>query len=117
MGKLKWGWPIPVPFSPTNFFEICNCCRDCCQLFDGDIYYETLDKVFKKSRFRIEIDQDVCTGCEDYVERCYFGAIEMVESGPDKKLKAVLNPDKCFGCGLCVVGCTMGVITMKLAQP
>ena len=105
-------WPFP-----PSFFEICNCCRDCCQLFDGGIYYGTLDRVMEKSRFRAEIDEGICTGCEDCVERCFFGAIEMVESGPDKSLKAVLNPDKCFGCGLCAVGCTMGAVTMKLARP
>jgi NAD-dependent dihydropyrimidine dehydrogenase PreA subunit len=105
-------WPFP-----PSFFEICNCCRDCCQLFDGGIYYGTLDRVMEKSRFRAEIDEGICTGCEDCVERCFFGAIEMVESGPDKSLKAALNPDKCFGCGLCAVRCTMGAVTMKLARP
>ena len=105
-------WPFP-----PSFVEICNCCHDCCQLLDSGIYYGILDKVLEKTRFRAEIDEDICTGCEDCVGRCYFGAIEMVESGLDKSLKAVLNSDKCFGCGLCVVGCTMGIITMKLAQP
>jgi ferredoxin len=104
-------WPFP-----PSFFEICNCCRDCCQLFDGGIYYGTLDKVMDKTRFRAEIDASVCVGCEDCVERCYFGALEIVESGQDKSLKAALNPDKCFGCGLCVVGCNVGAITMKMPR-
>lgn len=104
-------WPFP-----PNFFEICNCCRECCSIFDGGIYYGTIDRVLEKSRFRAEIEQDICTGCEDCVERCFFGAIEMVEFGSDKELKATLDPEKCFGCGLCVVGCNMGAITMKLAQ-
>lgn len=103
-------WPFP-----PNFFEICNCCRDCCSIFDGGIYYGTIDRVLEKSRFRAEIDEYICTGCEDCVERCFFGAIEMVESGSDKELKATLDPEKCFGCGLCVVGCNVGAITMKLA--
>ena len=104
-------WPFP-----PSFFEICNCCRDCCSIFDGGIYYGTVDKVLEKSRFRAEIDQDICTGCEDCVERCFFGAIEMVESDSIESPKASLNPEKCFGCGLCVVGCNIGAITMKLAQ-
>ncbi len=103
-------WPFP-----PSFFEICNCCRDCCSIFDGGIYYGTVDRVLEKSRFRAEIDQDICTGCEDCVERCFFGAIEMVESDSDEELKATLNPEKCFGCGLCVVGCNIGAIAMRLA--
>jgi len=104
-------WPFP-----PNFFEICNCCRDCCSIFDGGIYYGTVDKVLEKSRFRAEIDQDICTGCEDCVERCFFGAVEMAESDSIEGFKATLNLEKCFGCGLCVVGCSIGAITMKLAQ-
>jgi len=110
-GGLIHTWPFP-----PNFFEICNCCRDCCSIFDGGIYYGTVDKVLEKSRFRAEIDQDICTGCEDCVERCFFGAIEMAESDSVESPKATLNPEKCFGCGLCVVGCSIGAITMKLAQ-
>ena len=105
-------WPFP-----PNFFEICNCCKDCCGLFDGGIYYDTLDKVLEKTRFRAEIDEDICTGCEDCVGRCYFGAIRMVETGSDGKLKAVLNLEKCFGCGLCVVACAADAVKMKLARP
>lgn len=101
---------------PHSFLNICNCCKDCCQLFDSGIYYGTLDKVMEKARFRAEIDEDICIGCGECVDRCYFGAIEMVEAGPDGKLKAVLNPEKCFGCGLCVVSCIAEAIKMKLPR-
>lgn len=103
-------WPFP-----PNFFEICNCCRDCCNIFDGGIYYGTIDRILEKSRFRAQIDQDMCTGCEDCVARCFFGAIKMVEFGSDKKLKATLDLEKCFGCGLCVVDCSVEAITLELA--
>ena len=104
-------WPFP-----PSFFEICNCCRDCCNIFDGGLYYGTIDKVLEKSRFRATIDRDICTGCEDCVERCFFGAIKMVESESNDGPNASLNIEKCFGCGLCVVGCNIGAITMTLAQ-
>lgn len=104
-------WPFP-----PSFFEICNCCRDCCAIFDGGLYYHTIDRVLEKSRFRAHIDQEICTGCEDCLERCFFNAIKMAEVGREKKFKATVDLDKCFGCGLCVVGCNVEAITLKLAQ-
>jgi len=47
------------------------------------------------------------------VERCFFGAIEMQRSPPSKKLKATVTTEKCFGCGVCVLGCEVGAIAMK----
>lgn len=104
-------WPFP-----PSLFEICNCCRDCCAIFDGGLYYETIDRVLEKSRFRAHIDQEMCTGCEDCVGRCFFGAIKMAGFGGDKLPKATVDSDKCFGCGLCVVGCDVQAITLRLFQ-
>ena len=48
------------------------------------------------------------------MERCQFDAIDMVKpkqlgarrKGKDaKKLKAQVDSDKCWGCGVCVVAC------------
>ena len=106
-------WPFAV--SP-NLREICNCCRDCCMLFDPGFQFGTITQVLEKSRFRAQVDKDLCTGCQDCVERCFFGAIEMAKSPPGKKLKAAIDPEKCFGCGVCVVACEPAALTMRLAQ-
>ena len=95
---------------------ICNCCRDCCDIFAIGIRVGTIEQILEKSRFRAEVDQDLCTGCQDCVERCFFEAIEMKDSPPSKKLKATIDEGKCFGCGLCVVVCEPEAITMKLVQ-
>ena len=106
-------WPFAL--SP-NLREICNCCSDCCMLFDPGLTFGTIGQVLEKARFRAQVDRDKCQGCQDCVERCFFGAIEMTKSPPGKKLKAAIDDAKCFGCGLCVVGCETGAITFRLAQ-
>jgi Pyruvate/2-oxoacid:ferredoxin oxidoreductase delta subunit/predicted transcriptional regulator len=96
--------------------EICNCCRDCCALFAIGLELGNMEQILEKSRFRAEIDQELCTGCQDCVERCFFEAIEMVKSPPSKKLKATIDKEKCFGCGLCAIVCDPGAIAMKVHQ-
>ncbi len=95
---------------------ICNCCRDCCDIFALGMELGNIEQILEKSRFRAEVDQELCTGCQDCVERCFFEAIEMKQSPPSKKLKAMIDKEKCFGCGLCAVVCEPEAITMKLLQ-
>jgi Pyruvate/2-oxoacid:ferredoxin oxidoreductase delta subunit len=38
----------------------------------------------------------------------------MEKSPSSKKLKATIDEDKCFGCGLCAIVCEPEAITMKL---
>jgi len=102
-------WPFP-----PSFFEICNCCRDCCGIFDGGLYFGTMDRILEKSNFRARIEQEICNGCESCVERCFFGAIKMTKV--DSELKATLDAGKCFGCGLCVLACNLRAITLKPLQ-
>jgi ferredoxin len=88
---------------------ICNCCRDCCDIFAIAGELGVVDQILDKSRFRAEVDQDLCIGCEDCVDRCFFEAIEMEDS-------ATIDESKCFGCGLCAIVCEPEAITMKLAK-
>ena len=103
-------WPVR---SSGAFNELCNCCRDCCVIFDGGLRYNNIDRILEKSRFRAVVDTDECTGCNDCVDRCFFGAIKMVKSPETKKMKAVIDTDKCYGCGVCVVTCPYDAIAMK----
>jgi Pyruvate/2-oxoacid:ferredoxin oxidoreductase delta subunit len=105
-------WPIRAS---QQLNEICNCCRECCVIFDGGLRYNNVDQILEKSRFRAVVEDDLCTGCEECVDRCFFGAIEMT-SITSKESKAVIDQDKCFGCGLCVVACDFDALTMVLPK-
>jgi len=108
-------WPFGL--SP-RLNEICNCCRDCCIIFDPGLKFGTLDRGLAKSHLRAEVHKHVCDGCQDCVEICFFGAIEMKQDPPGKKLKAEVDPAKCYGCGACVVACSPHVhaIRMRLVE-
>jgi len=91
---------------------ICNCCPCCCQtmpvLIKGGI------RVVDPSRYRAEIDGDLCTGCGTCQERCYFGAISRDNSAESS---IQVDPEKCMGCGLCKVTCPEGAIELVAARP
>jgi electron transport complex protein RnfB len=108
-------WPFGL--SP-RLNEICNCCRDCCIIFDPGLKFGTLERGLAKSHLRAEVHKAVCDGCQDCVETCFFGAIEMKPDPPGKKLKAEVSPEKCYGCGACVVACSPHVhaIRMRLVE-
>lgn len=84
---------------------ICNCCSCCCQTMPILIKHNI--SVIEPSRFRAQVDPELCTGCEACVERCFFGAITV---GEDQT--AQIDMDKCMGCGLCQVPCPADAITM-----
>jgi Pyruvate/2-oxoacid:ferredoxin oxidoreductase delta subunit len=89
---------------------ICNCCSCCCVNFP--LLIEHGMQVCDPSRFRVNIDADLCTGCETCRERCFFGVIEIEDD-----LAAVVAPDKCQGCGVCQVTCPSGAVTMVEVRP
>ncbi|MDM7999353.1 MAG: 4Fe-4S dicluster domain-containing protein [Dehalococcoidia bacterium] len=106
-------WPF---FASPRLNEVCNCCSDCCGIFDAGLKFGTLDRILEKAHVRAGVDHALCNGCQDCIERCFFGAIEMQRVPQSKKLKAVVNTDKCFGCGVCVLGCEVGAMAMKMCD-
>jgi ferredoxin len=106
-------WPLAA-FGRLN--EICNCCRDCCVIFDAGLRFGTVGQLLEKSRFRAEADRELCTGCQDCIERCFFGAIEMVKPPQGGIAVAKVDEAKCFGCGLCTLVCEPGAVAMRPAQ-
>jgi len=102
--------------TPEKLTAICSCCRECCDIFAIGMEVGNIEQILQKSRFRAEVDQEICTGCQDCVERCFFKAIEMEKTPLSKKLKATIDESKCYGCGLCVIVCGPEALTMRLLR-
>jgi len=103
--------------APEVGHYICNCCPDCCIFMYPWLTYGGVEKGIAKSRFEARIDVELCSGCQDCVEQCPFGAIEMAKVAGHKKMKAQVNPDKCYGCGVCAVNCITDSIKLHEVRP
>jgi len=103
----------------TGVNTSCNCCRDCCMNYvSADITETSIGIQWQKSRYEAyNEDPDLCTGCEDCVDRCPFDAIEMVEADDGTSEVASVSSEPCFGCGVCVVGCPSEALQMKVVRP
>lgn len=84
---------------------ICNCCACCCQTMPILIEHNT--SVIEPSRFAAQVDPELCTGCEECLDRCFFRAITT-----EGEETAAVNPEKCMGCGLCQVTCPADAISL-----
>jgi ferredoxin len=96
---------------------ICFCCGCACLLLHPALQTGTLDKALAPSRFEAKVNYETCNGCRHCVPRCEVGALEMRPIPGYDTIKAVLDPDKCVGCGVCELACLPGSITMELVRP
>lgn len=85
---------------------ICNCCGCCCQSFTMLISDGV--PMCDPSRYRPEVDPDLCTGCGACEDACWFEAMAV---GDDDL--AVVVAEKCMGCGQCATACSEEAIAMK----
>lgn len=112
-----WGEEGLIAQGPnrTKLTNLCWCCTDCCIIYDPQL---TLGiQLALPSRYLAVVDLEMCTGCQDCVERCHFDAIEMRSVAGSKRLKSFVDADKCAGCGLCVVKCPPEALELKLVRP
>jgi len=89
---------------------ICNCCDCCCQALPL-VIKEGL-KICDPSRFEAAIDAELCSACETCLERCYFNALELMETADGREVMQVIG-DNCMGCGLCQITCPEEAISLK----
>jgi Fe-S-cluster-containing hydrogenase component 2 len=87
-------------------YVICNCCPCCCSLLRGAVEFQR-PTVVAHSDFRATVDETVCEGCGDCIERCHFGALSLVDG--------VCSVDRvrCVGCGLCGLVCSFEALSLE----
>jgi len=85
---------------------ICNCCSCSCGVLSA-VKNLKLHSQVGRSDYLAKIGEDLCTGCEECIKRCQFGAISMENS------VAKINPAFCMGCGLCKPSCPTDAISLN----
>jgi len=96
---------------------ICYCCSCCCTGLEPLKRMDNFTTGYAKSRFLAEVNQEACKGCKKCHERCHFDAV-VLENLPDsKKVRARIDTNKCFGCGVCVLTCEAKALSLKLVRP
>jgi len=84
---------------------ICSCCSCCCEVLSGILRFGLAPHLLTSYSTSVT-DKSKCTDSGICVERCQFGAREIVNN------KLAFNPDLCFGCGLCVSTCPTDAIKL-----
>jgi len=84
---------------------ICSCCPCCCHTLSGLLRFGIAKHVLTSDMVS-ETDLESCSNSGDCAERCVFGAREMTDG------KLSYDPERCFGCGLCVSTCPTQAIRL-----
>jgi ferredoxin len=98
LGKAQESGLVLQPENSEQPEAICCCCGDCCVLLKqitraprpADLYV---------SNYYVEVNSELCNGCEACVLICQLDARVMVEG------VSTINLDRCIGCGNCVTVC------------
>ncbi|NHJ41341.1 MAG: 4Fe-4S dicluster domain-containing protein [Asgard group archaeon] len=88
-----------------DFNFVCSCCHCCC----GGI--TNLKRIpnpadYTSSNYLAVIDEDLCTGCENCIDRCQMNAITLENE------ISVINQVRCIGCGNCILDCPSDAISL-----
>jgi electron transport complex protein RnfB len=85
---------------------ICSCCGCCCGFLSGLKLLPRPVDLFSTNHY-VQIDQELCTGCETCIERCQMDALKMVDG------ISTVDLNRCIGCGNCVTKCPSNAIILR----
>jgi electron transport complex protein RnfB len=93
-----------------NFREglhhICNCCTCACMFLRAVAEFGRFTGI-ARSAFRSVVEDVLCIGCGECIERCPFGALSLQDQ------VCVVESMRCMGCGLCAAGCPTGALRLE----
>ncbi|MBN1429510.1 MAG: hypothetical protein JXB07_14140 [Anaerolineae bacterium] len=84
---------------------ICNCCTCSCGVLRGVAELGMANSV-ARSAFCAQVDDMQCTGCEECLPACQFGALALTGG------RMEVDRQRCVGCGLCVLRCVSGALSL-----
>ena len=85
---------------------VCCCCGDCCGILVSVKKFPHPAE-FYASNYYSEVNAELCTGCEECIERCQLDALTMVDN------MATVSLERCIGCGNCVPICVSNAIQLR----
>ncbi|MCS7096734.1 MAG: 4Fe-4S binding protein [Nitrososphaerota archaeon] len=101
-GRIATVWFQPVPYINA----ICSCevpqCGGLRLRMDFGLY------TVYKAEYVAEVNSDLCQGCRSCISRCQFNALRY---SPTLE-RVIIDPIKCFGCGLCRDVCPQKAIIL-----
>lgn len=93
-------------YEPGVINSICSCCTCCCGIFSGIFRFGRFPYLLT-SHATAKTGSSLCIDCGECVDRCQFGAREMLDGS------LAFQPNLCFGCGLCVTACPTLAIALN----
>jgi ferredoxin len=96
-------WTFMTPF----IGGICNCDRSDCMAMKATV---TLNfPVMFRAEYVARLNPDLCNGCRQCMRVCQFGAMGYSIA----RNKITIDPQRCFGCGICRASCTKDAIVLN----